>query len=104
MMVMLWISPLLACLPKACLGSIIIVAILNIMKQLRDLPYYWRIDKIDFIIWISTFLSSVVLDVDLGLMIGVLTVLFFNTYRNQKYIFFLFYLDIQNRLLYSLYI
>jgi MFS superfamily sulfate permease-like transporter len=84
MMVMLWISPLLETLPKACLGSIIIAAIINILKQLKDLPHYWRVDKIDFIIWVVTFLSTSIIDIDIGLSVGILTVLFFNTYRNQK--------------------
>ncbi len=35
---------------KAALGSIIIAAVISLFKQLRDLPHYWRLDKLDFVI------------------------------------------------------
>lgn len=50
MTVMMWFSPLLETLPKACLGSIIIAALVNLLKQVRDIPYYWRLDKLDFVL------------------------------------------------------
>ena len=37
-------------LKKAALGSIIIAAVISLFKQLRDLPHYWRLDKLDFVI------------------------------------------------------
>ncbi|RNA41759.1 solute carrier family 26 member 6-like, partial [Brachionus plicatilis] len=82
--VMLWLGPFLEQLPKACLGSIIVAALLNLLLQVRDLPYYWRLDRLDFATWIITFISTIILDVDFGLCIGFLTVLFLNTYRTQK--------------------
>lgn len=48
--VMLWISPLLQTLPTACLGSIIIAALISLLKQIKDIPYYWKLDKLDFVI------------------------------------------------------
>lgn len=53
-------------------------------KQLKDIPHYWKIDKLDFLTWIVTFLSTIILDVDYGLMIGLITLLFLNTHRNQN--------------------
>ncbi len=35
---------------KAALGSIIIAAVISLFKQLKDLPHYWRLDKLDFVI------------------------------------------------------
>ena len=54
------------------------------MKQIRDLPHYWKLDKSDFITWMVTFLSGILLDIDYGLIIGIITVLFLNTYRCQN--------------------
>jgi len=82
-LVLLFLSPLLEALPKACLGSIIIAALINLFKQFKDLDKYWKLDKIDFIIWIVTFLSSILIDIDYGLCVGVLMILFINTYRFQ---------------------
>ncbi|XP_010782731.1 pendrin-like [Notothenia coriiceps] len=39
--------------------------------QFQDLPELWRISKIDLMVWVVTWLSVVVLNVDLGLAIGV---------------------------------
>jgi len=47
--VLLWISPLLELLPKACLGSIIIAALISLFKQFEDIVYYWRLDKREFV-------------------------------------------------------
>jgi hypothetical protein len=47
--VLLWISPLLEMLPKACLGSIIIAAVINLFKQFSDIKYYWKLDKNEFV-------------------------------------------------------
>lgn len=82
--VLVWISPLLETLPKACLGSIIIAALTGLLKQMSDLSYYWKLDKVDFTAWIITFLSTVFLDIDIGLCCGLLSVLFLNTYRNTR--------------------
>lgn len=82
--VMLWLGPFLEQLPKACLGAIIIAALLKLLLQVKDMAYYWKLDKLDFITWVVTFISTIILDVDFGLCIGFLTVLFLNTYRTQK--------------------
>ena len=47
--VLLWISPLLEMLPKACLGSIIIAAVISLFKQFSDIKYYWKLDKNEFV-------------------------------------------------------
>ena len=83
-LVLLFLSPLLETLPKACLGSIIIAAILNLFKQFQDLDKYWKLDKIDFLIWSVTFTSSILIDIDYGLCFGVLMILLTNTYRFQS--------------------
>lgn len=48
--VLLWISPMLELLPKACLGSIIVAALISLLKQFEDIVYYWKLDKREFVI------------------------------------------------------
>ncbi len=82
--ILVWISPILEPLPKAILGSIIIVALTGLFQQISDIKHYWKLDKIDFTAWMVTFMSTLFLDIDIGLVVGLLSVLFLNTYRNQR--------------------
>ncbi|XP_033744997.1 LOW QUALITY PROTEIN: prestin-like [Pecten maximus] len=82
--VLLLLGPYFSTLPKAVLASIIIIALKGMFKQLLELPNLWRLSKIDFIIWIVTFLATAVLDVDLGLMTGVGVAILTIVYRVQR--------------------
>ncbi|XP_021349060.1 prestin-like isoform X2 [Mizuhopecten yessoensis] len=82
--VLLLLGPYFSTLPKAVLAAIIIVALKGMFKQLLELPNLWRLSKIDFIIWIVTFLATAVLDVDLGLMTGVGVAILTIVYRVQR--------------------
>lgn len=69
--VLLLIGPLFYFLPKAVLACINVTSLRQMFLQFQDLPDLWRISKIDFMVWVVTWLSVVVLNVDLGLAIGV---------------------------------
>ncbi|RNA14181.1 solute carrier family 26 member 6-like [Brachionus plicatilis] len=66
-----FIAPLFEYLPKACLASIVIVALQGLFIKIGDLVIYWKINKIEFFQFLITFLSVVFLDIDIGLGIGV---------------------------------
>ena len=70
LIVCLWIGPYFKSLPNAVLASIITVALFPLFKQLRDLHTFWPISKWDFYIWLITWLCVVILDLSIGLMIG----------------------------------
>ncbi|KAF7209434.1 solute carrier family 26 member 6 isoform X2 [Nothobranchius furzeri] len=76
----LWIGRLFEELPKAVLAAIILVNLHGMMKQFLDIPALWRSNKIDMLVWIATFLLTVVLNPDLGLAASIafsmLTVIF----------------------------
>ena len=72
LLVILFIGPLFFSLPIAVLGAIIIMALKPLIWQFKTLPNYWRVNKYDFATWIVTFLSSVLLDMIYGLVIGLL--------------------------------
>ena len=56
---------------QAILSAIIIVSLFGILSQFRDLVRYARRSKSEAVIWVSTFLFTVLLDVDLGLLAGI---------------------------------
>ncbi|XP_026189524.1 solute carrier family 26 member 10 isoform X2 [Mastacembelus armatus] len=56
---------------QAVLACINVTSLRQMFLQFRDLPELWRISKLDFMVWVVTWLSVVVLNVDLGLAIGV---------------------------------
>ncbi|XP_060127402.1 solute carrier family 26 member 6 isoform X2 [Zootoca vivipara] len=67
-------------LPKAILASIIIVNLKGMFKQFRDIRMLWKSNVIDLLIWIVTFIATIVLNLDMGLGVAVafslLTVIF----------------------------
>ncbi|XP_019944534.1 solute carrier family 26 member 10 [Paralichthys olivaceus] len=71
LIVLLLIGPLFYFLPKAVLACINVTSLRQMFLQFQDLPELWRISKMDFMVWLVTWLSVVVLNVDLGLAIGV---------------------------------
>lgn len=71
LLVLTVISSLFRTLPKAILGAVITVALKGLFMQMGDIKKFYRINVFDFIIWSSTFLSVVILDIDYGLCVGV---------------------------------
>ena len=71
LLVLLVMGPLFQPLPNSVLGALIIVTLLPMFLQFRDLRKLWGINKYDFSIWLTTFLAVVLLDIDLGLVVGI---------------------------------
>ncbi|XP_056266787.1 chloride anion exchanger-like [Pseudoliparis swirei] len=61
---------LLEPLPKSVLGAVVIVNLKAMLMQFREVPYLWRRDKPDCVVWVGTCLASVLLGLDLGLAAG----------------------------------
>ncbi|XP_072223130.1 solute carrier family 26 member 6 [Leuresthes tenuis] len=76
----LWIGALFEDLPKAVLAAIIFVNLHGMMKQFLDIPALWRSNKIDMLVWVATFILTMLLNPDLGLAASIafsmLTVIF----------------------------
>ncbi|XP_034528838.1 chloride anion exchanger-like isoform X2 [Notolabrus celidotus] len=70
MIVTLAIGFLLQPLPKSVLGAVIIVNLKGMLMQVRDVPYLWRKDKPDCVVWITTCVASILLGLDIGLAAG----------------------------------
>ncbi|XP_077464481.1 solute carrier family 26 member 6 [Stigmatopora argus] len=67
-------------LPKAVLSTIVFVNLKGMFKQFMDVPMLWKTDKVDLLVWLVTFVSTILLNLDLGLAVSIafslLTVIF----------------------------
>ncbi|XP_069833411.1 chloride anion exchanger-like [Dendropsophus ebraccatus] len=80
LIVTLAIGYLLEPLPKSVLAAIILVNLKGMLMKFNEIPVLFKRDKYDCLVWVLTFIASVVLGLDLGLAVGVgielLTVVF----------------------------
>ncbi|XP_054243588.1 solute carrier family 26 member 6 [Indicator indicator] len=67
-------------LPKAILSAIIIVNLKGMFKQFSDVRTLWKSNRVDLMVWIVTFVATLLLNLDIGLgasvAFGLLTVIF----------------------------
>jgi solute carrier family 26, other len=63
-------------LPRATLAAIIIVALKGMIMQVKDLKRFQREGVLELAVWLSTFLTVVIIDIDIGLLTGILVSLF----------------------------
>ncbi len=71
LLVMLAVGNLFYSLPITALSAIIICALIPLLFQFKEIPFLWRMNKWDLAVWLITFLSTVVLDITMGLAIGI---------------------------------
>uniref|UniRef100_A0A671Y4Y6 Solute carrier family 26 member 3 n=1 Tax=Sparus aurata TaxID=8175 RepID=A0A671Y4Y6_SPAAU len=71
---------LLEPLPTSVLGALVIVNLKGMLMQFREIPYLWRRDKPECVVWVGTCLGAILLGLDIGLAVGLglelLTVIF----------------------------
>ncbi|KAM7115961.1 solute carrier family 26 member 10-like isoform 3-T3 [Molossus nigricans] len=82
--VMLWLGPFFYYLPKAVLACINISSMRQMFFQMQELPQLWRISRIDFAVWMVTWVAAVTLSVDMGLAIGVIFSMMTVVCRTQR--------------------
>uniref|UniRef100_A0A8B9SD46 Solute carrier family 26 member 6 n=1 Tax=Apteryx owenii TaxID=8824 RepID=A0A8B9SD46_APTOW len=58
-------------LPKAILAAIIIVNLKGMFKQFADFRTLWKSNRVDLMVWIVTFVATLLLNLDLGLGVSV---------------------------------
>ncbi|XP_053544933.1 solute carrier family 26 member 6 [Bombina bombina] len=67
-------------LPKAILAAIVVVNLKGMFKQFKDIGVLWKTNKVDLLIWLVTFIATILLNMDIGLAVSVafslLTVIF----------------------------
>uniref|UniRef100_A0A3B3YXK9 STAS domain-containing protein n=1 Tax=Poecilia mexicana TaxID=48701 RepID=A0A3B3YXK9_9TELE len=70
MIVTLAIGYLLEPLPKSVLGAVVIINLKGMLMQFNEIPYLWRRDRPDCVVWMVTCGAAILLGLDLGLAVG----------------------------------
>uniref|UniRef100_A0A3B4A1R0 STAS domain-containing protein n=1 Tax=Periophthalmus magnuspinnatus TaxID=409849 RepID=A0A3B4A1R0_9GOBI len=80
MIVTIALGFLLEPLPRSVLGALVIVNLKGMLMQFTEVPYLWRRDRIECVVWVGTCTAAIFLGLDLGLAVGLgvelLTVVF----------------------------
>ncbi|XP_033745654.1 prestin-like [Pecten maximus] len=84
LIVLLYIGPFFSSLPNCILACIVIVTLKGMFKQFNQMRILWKLCRRDFAVWLVTFIATVVLDVALGLLVGVIFALYFIVRNSQK--------------------
>ncbi|XP_048662145.1 solute carrier family 26 member 10 isoform X1 [Marmota marmota marmota] len=84
LLVLLWLGPFFYYLPKAVLACINISSMRQMFFQMQELPQLWHISRMDFAVWIVTWVAVVTLNVDLGLAVGVIFSMMTVVCRTQR--------------------
>jgi len=80
---LLFLMPLFYYLPKTVLAAIIIVAVFGLIN-FREARFLWKANKLDFWLMLATFLATLLLGIEFGIITGVglsLIILIFRTSR-----------------------
>ncbi|XP_009988384.1 PREDICTED: anion exchange transporter [Tauraco erythrolophus] len=78
------IGPMLYWLPMCVLASIIVVGLKGMLMQFRDLKKYWNMDKIDWSIWVSTYVFTICFAANVGLLYGVVCTIVIVIFRFSR--------------------
>jgi solute carrier family 26 protein len=71
LVVLLWIGPCFEMLPRCVLAAVIFVALKPMLLKISDFKRFQNEGRLDATVWLITFVSVVVIDLDIGLLIGV---------------------------------
>lgn len=72
LVVLLWVGPYFETLPRCVLASIIFVALKGMLWQVKHIKKFRLEGTLELFVWLVTFLSVVIIDIDIGLLVGVL--------------------------------
>ncbi|KAK4471092.1 hypothetical protein MN116_005492 [Schistosoma mekongi] len=78
------IGQFLQTVPMCILSSIIVVSLESIFLQITDVRVFYHSSLYDMLIWLVTFLATALIDVPLGLLIGLCFSLLTVLYRTQS--------------------
>ncbi|XP_023681629.1 solute carrier family 26 member 6-like [Paramormyrops kingsleyae] len=78
------LGPLFEKLPKAVLSTVVFVNLKGMFKQCQDIPMLWRSSKPDMLVWLVTLVSTLLLNLDLGLVTSIAFALLTVIFRTQQ--------------------
>ncbi|XP_048661145.1 testis anion transporter 1 isoform X5 [Marmota marmota marmota] len=71
-------------LPNAVLAGVVLSNVLPYLETIYNLPSLWKQNQYDFVVWIFTFLSSIFLGLDIGLLMSIVFAFFITTLRSHR--------------------
>ncbi|XP_075794951.1 solute carrier family 26 member 6 isoform X2 [Pelodiscus sinensis] len=77
------IGQLFQALPKTILAAIVIVNLMGMFRQFTDICTLWQSNRIDLLIWLVTFVATLLLNLDMGLGVSVAFALLTVIFRTQ---------------------
>ncbi|XP_034545092.1 solute carrier family 26 member 6, like isoform X2 [Notolabrus celidotus] len=77
------LGPLFQELPKAILAAIVFVNLKGMFKQYSDIASLWKRSKIDLVVWLVTWVSTMLFNLDLGLAASITFALLTVIFRTQ---------------------
>jgi SulP family sulfate permease len=80
---LLFFTPLFYYLPKAILAAIIMVSVIGLIN-IKEAVHLFHTDRRDFYILLATFLATLILGIQLGVLTGLLLSIAFMVYQNAK--------------------
>ncbi|XP_039084047.1 solute carrier family 26 member 6 isoform X1 [Hyaena hyaena] len=83
LIIILKLGELFRDLPKAVLAAAIIVNLKGMLKQFTDICSLWKANRVDLLIWVVTFVATILLNLDLGLAVAVVFSLLLVVFRTQ---------------------
>ncbi|XP_053572518.1 prestin [Bombina bombina] len=84
LLVILVIGYLFEQLPQTVLAAIVMVNLKGMFKQFADIPHLWRTSRLELAIWVVSFLASVSLGLDYGLLVAIAFAILTVIYRTQS--------------------
>ncbi|XP_073429733.1 prestin isoform X1 [Dendrobates tinctorius] len=84
LVVILVVGYLFEPLPQTVLAAIVMVNLKGMFKQFADIPRLWRTSRLELAIWVVSFLASVSLGLDYGLLVAVAFAILTVIYRTQS--------------------
>ena len=82
--ILLWVGPFFQSLPLAILASVIVVALKGMFVQFKDFFVVIKLAPLDAGIWMVTFLAVVLIDIDIGLVVGIMASVSLLIYRGHR--------------------
>ncbi|OAD45488.1 SulP family inorganic anion transporter [Polaribacter atrinae] len=80
---LLFLTPLFYHLPKTVLAAIIIVAVFNLVN-IKEAVFLWRANHLDFWLMLATFIGTLLLGIEFGIIVGVGLSLIVLIYRTSR--------------------
>ncbi|MEM1320373.1 MAG: solute carrier family 26 protein [Bacteroidota bacterium] len=80
---LIFLTPLFYALPKAALAAIILVAVIGLFN-VKEARHLWHLHRQDFFMMLATFVATLALGIEKGVIIGVLLSLAMIIYRTSQ--------------------